>query len=114
MSAQSPPSQRDRLEAVAPDVETLRHTVGRQCPPDRPFSEQVVDTFVLYFELARRHSFTLASYILALTPLVAMTMSTLFEGKRWSGPELSGAGLILAGQWLLLRTGRATEAASAT
>lgn len=59
--------------------------------------------FVLYFGLARRHGFTLASYILALTPVLAITMSTVFEGKRWSGQGLGGAVLVLAGQWTLLR-----------
>ena len=63
--------------------------------------------FVLYYGLARKPGYTLASYILALTPLLAIAMSTLFEGKRWNGWGLSGAALILTGQWQLLRVPRA-------
>jgi hypothetical protein len=42
--------------------------------------------FVLYFGIARRRGYTTASYILALTPLLAVTISTLFEGKKWNVP----------------------------
>lgn len=60
--------------------------------------------FLLYFGLARRRGYTTAAYILALTPLIAMAMSTLFEGKTWGLTGLLGIGLVLLGQWLLLRT----------
>jgi drug/metabolite transporter (DMT)-like permease len=40
---------------------------------------------------------------LALTPIIAMAMSSLFEGKRWGLAGLAGAALALTGQWLLLR-----------
>ncbi len=63
-----------------------------------------VVAFVLYFGLARRRGYTTASYILALTPLIAMAMSTFFEGKRWRLSGLLGVALVLLGQWLLLRT----------
>ncbi|MBL8550702.1 MAG: EamA family transporter [Hyphomonadaceae bacterium] len=61
-----------------------------------------VAAFLFYFMLARRRGFTLASYISALTPPIAMGMSALFEDKSWSALALGGVGLILAGQWLLL------------
>lgn len=60
--------------------------------------------FSLYFGLARRRGYTMASYILALTPLLAMLMLTLFEGKRWPAVTLAGVALVLWGQWQLLRS----------
>jgi len=59
--------------------------------------------FLLYFRVARSRGYTVASYIFALTPILAMTMSSLFEGKRWSVAGLAGVALVLVGQWLLLR-----------
>jgi drug/metabolite transporter (DMT)-like permease len=70
--------------------------------------------FLLYFGFARRRGYTTASYVLALTPILAMTMSALFEGKRWGSVSLFGVVLVLGGQYLLLRApshpheGRAT------
>lgn len=66
-----------------------------------------VIAFLLYFGLARRRGFALASYISALTPPVAMLVSTLFEDKRWTLFALAGLAVIVAGQWLLLRGSRA-------
>lgn len=63
--------------------------------------------FLLYFGLARRHGFATASYISALTPPVAMVVSTLFEDKVWTATAFAGVGVIVAGQWLLTRTPRA-------
>jgi drug/metabolite transporter (DMT)-like permease len=60
--------------------------------------------FLLYFSLARSRGYTTAAYILALTPLIAMLMSTLFENKAWGVTSLLGVALVLLGQWLLLRT----------
>jgi drug/metabolite transporter (DMT)-like permease len=62
-----------------------------------------VVAFLLYFGLARRRGYATASYILALTPLVAMVMSTVFEHKRWGITGLAGVAIVLLGQWLLLR-----------
>lgn len=66
-----------------------------------------VTAFLFYFSLARRRGFATASYIAALTPPLAMLMSTLFEAKSWGPFALAGVALILAGQWLLLRARRA-------
>ncbi|GAM97703.1 permease [alpha proteobacterium U9-1i] len=66
-----------------------------------------VVAFMIYYWLARRRGFALASYISALTPPVAMIVSSFFEGKTWGVLALAGVALVLAGQWLLLRTRRA-------
>ena len=62
-----------------------------------------VIAFLLYFGLARRRGYTTAAYILSLTPVLAVAMSTWFEGKTWSRWGVIGIGLVLAGQGLLLR-----------
>lgn len=62
-----------------------------------------VVAFLLYFGLARRRGYATAAYISALTPPVAMTVSTLFEGKSWGVLALAGIVLVLLGQVLLLR-----------
>ncbi|HUN27333.1 MAG TPA: EamA family transporter [Steroidobacteraceae bacterium] len=73
-----------------------------------------VIAFLLYYGVARRRGYTVATYITALTPLIAMLMSSLFEGKRWGGLAVIGVALVVLGQWLLLRTQRASAAASAS
>lgn len=62
--------------------------------------------FLLYYGLARRRGFTTASYISALTPPVAMLVSTVFEAKSWGWLALGGVALVLVGQGLLLRARR--------
>jgi drug/metabolite transporter (DMT)-like permease len=62
-----------------------------------------VVAFLLFFRVARSRGFTAASYIFALTPMLAMAMSTLFEGKSWNAMGIGGVALVLLGQWLLLR-----------
>ncbi len=66
-----------------------------------------VIAFLLYYGLARRRGYSTASYISALAPPVAMLMSALFEAKTWGLMALGGVVLVLAGQWLLLRTKKA-------
>jgi drug/metabolite transporter (DMT)-like permease len=65
-----------------------------------------VIAFLMYFMLARRRGYAVASYTSALTPLVAMAMSSLFEAKIWGAGAFAGIALVLAGQVLLLRTKR--------
>lgn len=65
-----------------------------------------VVAFLVYYALARRRGYATASYVSALVPLVAMLVSSLFEAKIWGGLALSGALLVLAGQYLLLRSRR--------
>ena len=62
-----------------------------------------VVAFLLYYGLARRRGYSTASYIAALTPLLAMVISTAFEGKTWGAAALGGVALVIFGQWLLLR-----------
>jgi drug/metabolite transporter (DMT)-like permease len=62
-----------------------------------------VVAFLLYYGLARRRGYTLASYISALTPPVAMLVSAVFEHKSWGPLALAGVGLVLLGQAVLLR-----------
>lgn len=66
-----------------------------------------VIAFALYYGLARRRGYSTASYISALTPPVAMTVSALFEGKSWGMLALGGVALVLLGQVLLLRARKA-------
>jgi drug/metabolite transporter (DMT)-like permease len=66
-----------------------------------------VVAFLFYYGLARRRGYATAAYIAALTPAVAMLISTLFEGKTWGPMAVSGLALVLLGQWLLLRARRA-------
>jgi drug/metabolite transporter (DMT)-like permease len=66
-----------------------------------------VVAFLFYYGLARRRGYATAAYVAALTPAVAMVMSSLFEGKTWSVMAVSGIALVLLGQWLLLRARRA-------
>jgi len=66
-----------------------------------------VVAFLLYFGLARRRGYATASYVSALTPPVAMLVSTLFEGKTWGMLALGGIVLVLIGQMLLLRAKKA-------
>lgn len=62
-----------------------------------------VVAFLLFFRVARSRGYTAASYILALTPILAMAMSTLFEGKTWTATAATGVAAVLLGQWMLLR-----------
>jgi drug/metabolite transporter (DMT)-like permease len=62
-----------------------------------------VVAFVVYYALARRRSYTFASYVAALTPPTAMLASALFEGAHWGLPALLGLLLVLSGQVLLVR-----------
>lgn len=62
-----------------------------------------VVAFLLYYGLARRRGYAVASYVSALTPPLAMLMSSLFEAKTWGWFAAGGIALVLAGQFLLLR-----------
>ncbi len=62
-----------------------------------------VVAFLLYYGLARRRGYAMASYISALAPPVAMLVSSLLEAKTWGFFAIGGVALVLAGQWLLLR-----------
>ena len=67
--------------------------------------------FGCYLALLKRIGSARASYSSVLYPVVALLVSSLFEGYRWTVPALAGLLLILAGNWLALtraRTARIT------
>jgi drug/metabolite transporter (DMT)-like permease len=62
-----------------------------------------VVAFLLYFGLARRRGYVLASYISAITPAIAMLISAVFEHAHWGLEALAGLALVVIGQVLLAR-----------
>jgi drug/metabolite transporter (DMT)-like permease len=62
-----------------------------------------VVTFPLYFRLIRELGPGRAAYNGVLVPVVAMGLSTLFEGYRWSALPVFGSVLALAGMVVALR-----------
>jgi len=65
-----------------------------------------VVAFLLYFGLARRRGYVLASYISAITPAIAMLISAVFEHVHWGLEALAGLALVITGQVLLARAPR--------
>lgn len=63
-----------------------------------------VIAFALYLNLGRSHGYTLASYIGALTPVIATVVSVLFEGARFQWTALAGLVLVILGQVLVIRS----------
>ena len=65
-----------------------------------------VIAFGVYFTLLNRVGATRASYTTVSTPVLAMLLSTLFEGYRWT--SIAGLGVVLAafGTWLALQPPR--------
>lgn len=59
--------------------------------------------FILYFTVLREVGAGKAAYSGVLVPLVALGLSTLFEGFEWSGLAVAGAALALAGLIVALR-----------
>ena len=62
-----------------------------------------VIAFLIYFTVARSRGYTLASYIGALTPPIALMISTLFEGARFGLTAWLGVALVIGGQVLIAR-----------
>ncbi|HEX7784551.1 MAG TPA: DMT family transporter [Sphingobium sp.] len=62
-----------------------------------------VVTFPLYFKLLQQIGAGRAAYSSVLIPIIAMLLSTLFEGYRWSPLALVGAGLVLLGMVVAMR-----------
>lgn len=62
--------------------------------------------FAAYLALLRRVGAGPSAYISVSTPVLAMLLSTLFEGYRWSAPAVLGAVFALAGGVLALRSPR--------
>lgn len=62
-----------------------------------------VFAFIAYLTLLRRIGSGRAGYTAVVIPVLAMAMSTLFEGYRWSVMALAGMVFVLAGNVLVLR-----------
>jgi drug/metabolite transporter (DMT)-like permease len=62
--------------------------------------------FSLYFRLIREIGPAKAAYTSVLIPVIAMLLSTLFEGYRWSWLAAGGAVLVMAGLIIALRARR--------
>ncbi len=62
-----------------------------------------VVTFPLYYGLVRQIGAGRAAYNGVLVVVIAMVISTLLEGYRWSGLAIAGAGLAMAGLVVALR-----------
>lgn len=60
--------------------------------------------FSLYYGLIREMGAGKAAYSSVIIPLVAMTLSTVFEGYRWSALAIAGAVLALIGLVVALRS----------
>ena len=65
--------------------------------------------FWLYFEIIRKVGPAKAAYSSVLIPIIAMLLSTLFEGYLWSPLALAGGLLGLVGLVIALRAGRPPE-----
>lgn len=62
-----------------------------------------VVAFLVYFSVARSRGYTLASYIGALTPPIALLISAVFEGADFGWTALVGVALVVGGQVLIAR-----------
>ncbi|MFL6846165.1 MAG: DMT family transporter [Allosphingosinicella sp.] len=62
--------------------------------------------FPLYFAVMRAVGPGKAAYTSLLVPILAMTLSTLFEGYRWSALAVAGGLIALAGLVIALRSRR--------
>ena len=60
-------------------------------------------TFSLYFGLIRQIGPARAGYIAVLVPVIAMLLSTLFEGYQWTVTAAAGALLAIAGLIVAMR-----------
>jgi drug/metabolite transporter (DMT)-like permease len=60
-------------------------------------------TFSLYFGLIRQIGPARAGYIAVLVPVIAMLLSTLFEGYQWTATAAAGALLTIAGLVVAMR-----------
>ncbi|MGH6659313.1 MAG: DMT family transporter [Sphingomicrobium sp.] len=62
--------------------------------------------FSLYFPVVRKIGPGRAAYSSVLVPIIAMSLSTLFEGYRWSLLAATGATLTLVGMLIAVARGR--------
>ena len=65
--------------------------------------------FGLYLALLKRIGAARAAYTSVLFPVVALIVSTLFEGYRWSLPAIAGLAVLVAGNALALGRARSVR-----
>ena len=58
--------------------------------------------FPLYFKLIREMGAGKAAYTSVVTPIIAMVLSTLFEGYRWTLLAVAGSALAMVGLLIAL------------
>lgn len=63
-----------------------------------------VIAFAAYFALLKRVGAGPSAYITISTPVIAMLMSTLVEGYRWTFLAVFGVALAVLGNWIALRS----------
>jgi drug/metabolite transporter (DMT)-like permease len=63
--------------------------------------------FWLYYEIIRKVGPAKAAYSSVLIPIIAMAISTVLEGYRWSALAIAGGVLAIAGLVIALKAGRA-------
>ncbi|MBK5921231.1 hypothetical protein CCR80_09325 [Rhodothalassium salexigens] len=63
-------------------------------------------TFTMYLVLVQREGLARAGYVAVMTPLVALLISTLFEGYTWHATGFAGIALVLLGNLLIKRPTR--------
>ena len=68
--------------------------------------------FGAYLSLLGRIGADRAAYVVLVVPIIALILSTVFEGYTWTAHSLSGVAVILAGNLLILRrkSGKPTPA----
>jgi drug/metabolite transporter (DMT)-like permease len=71
-----------------------------------------VIAFGAYLTLLKQVGAATASYVGVATPVIAMLLSTLFEGYRWTPLAAFGVVLAIAGNWLALKPARRRRAAA--
>lgn len=59
--------------------------------------------FAIYFDMIRAIGPARAAYSSVVIPFIAMALSTIFEGYRWSPMAFAGGALALAGLYIALR-----------
>lgn len=57
--------------------------------------------FTAYLALVERLGASRAAYILVITPLVALVLSTIFENYQWSNMAMVGVGFIAVGNFIV-------------
>ena len=84
-----------RSPLSAPPVVEIARPIGSACSTSA--SSRSALAFPLYFGVLRTIGPAKAAYSSVIVPVIAMLLSTLFEGYRWSGLAMAGAALAAVG-----------------